>query len=643
MSVLDIYLKELDNGTFDCSDIHLIQDELKKVSEQLSEAGDFEEAKLADLNRQMFSVQKSFEYKKSDTEGQATGMSWQIKGIRTLEDGSQEPYFWPDVKNFNTEDFEYFEKRYNESLNLFVKTEYGLMVYFGGKTDFSKHNGFKSNLFKELFELGKLCFNKINNDSIYIVYYYNTLKLAFGIASGSKLKNELSDFINYIFDFIINIDSKDEKGIRIVPNLSDILSDNFSITKEFIDFRSVIEKNFEIAKELEEKDLYSTLSVVDRCLKMEQKINGDSKYLIEYKGKIYEKLALESEKRKSPAAIDFADKALRIFKQLGLKEDIDRLQKYYNNIRGKARLTEFIQEISIEDNKIIQDQIDNIVDESDDAEIIGYFIITPWYRKIDDIKIMADESGKHSPLLSITPAKIIDKFGNTVALFTTEKERVEYGFWQSYSFNFQYGSQIMTQFFIKAYKDKKLSYGTVMLYLESTWLNEEITRDYNGLKVNIKPIDTIKPGIKRFFEELDQFYTDASYECDFVTIIDSLTMKIEGILRNFCEKIGIPTFNTKKGNDDLMMEKTLDVLLADIAHKPEINQITNFDEEDRVMIKFVLSEKAGLNLRNEVAHGLMDINEYNLGLVVILFSLILKLSKYKFIEMKGGENESNNV
>ena len=115
-------------------------------------------------------------------------------------------------------------------------------------------------------------------------------------------------------------------------------------------------------------------------------------------------------------------------------------------------------------------------------------------------------------------------------------------------------------------------------------------------------------------------------------------------MRNFCERVGIPTFRTcQKGNDELMMEKTLDILLADISHEPEGKpfQKTNFDEEDRIMIKFVLSEKTGLNLRNEVAHGLMDINDYNFDLVVILFSLIMKLSKYRFIEINGGENEIN--
>ncbi len=644
MSALDTYLNELDNSTYDRDDIHLIQNKLREITEQLLEEGNPEEAKLADLNRQVFSVQKSFEYKESTGNGQVAGMSWQIRGIKTLEDGSQEPCYWPDVKIFTTEDYQYFEKRFNESKNLFVKTEYGLMVYFGGKTDFSNHISFKRELFTELFGLSKLYYNKITINSTYIVYYYNTLQLALGVARESKLEKEISDIINYIFIVVVTSESKDQKSLRIVPNLSDILSSNYGIAKKYVDFRKVIDKNIEIATELEKCDLYSTLSVVDRCLKMEQKLNGDSKYLIEYKGKIYEKLARESENRNSPASVDFADKALRIYQQLDLKEDINRLQNYYKNIRGKQRFSNFFHELSIEDTQKIHEQIDKLVRESEDNEIIRYFISTPWYRKIDDIKEMAYESRKQSPLLSIAPAKIIDKFGNTVDLFITEKEREEYSFWQSYSFNFQIGSQIMCQFFINAYENKKLKYDAVMSYLESTWFNDDIPRDYNGREVKIKPISTIKPGLSRIFQELDRFYDEESYECDFVTIIDSLTMKIEGILRNFCEKIGIPTFKAStKGSDELMMEKTLDVLLAEIAHKPDSNQITNFDEEDRIMIKFVLSEKAGLNLRNEVAHGLMDINEYNLGLVVILFSLIMKLSKYKFIETKGGKNESSNL
>lgn len=644
MSALETYLQKLDNSTYDCYDSHLIQTELKELAEQLATEGNFESVKLADLNSQVFSVQKSFKYKDDPEEGRVKGLSWKIKGTKTLEDDTEEPYYWPDINAFTIDDFKYFEKRYNESQNLYVKTEYGLMVYFGNKTDFSKHNDFRRKLFNELFQLSKQYYDKAIEDNSYIICYINTLQLALGIANESKLELEQTDIINYIFNVIITSDIKRKINLRIVPTLSDILSNNYSLTKKQVDFRKVIQKNIEIVRELEKSDLYNTLSVVDKCLKMEQKIKGDSKYLSKYKAELYEKLAHESERNNSLAAVDFADKALRLYQQLKSAEDIVRLQNYYNNIRGMQCLFEFRQELPYEDSQKIKKQIDQTIFESDERDILYYFILTPWYRKIDKIKKWADDFRKQSPLLSIAPAKIIDKFGNTVDVYNTEAEKEEYSFWKAYKINFQFGSQIMSQFFIKAYEEKKLSYNTVMSYLEGTWFNDEIIRDYNGHKVKVKPVNTLKPGLKRIFEELDRFYADKSYQCDFVTIIDCLTLKIEGLLRNFCERVGIPTFRTcQKGNDELMMEKTLDILLADISHEPEGKpfQKTNFDEEDRIMIKFVLSEKTGLNLRNEVAHGLMDINDYNFDLVVILFSLIMKLSKYRFIEINGGENEIN--
>jgi hypothetical protein len=202
----------------------------------------------------------------------------------------------------------------------------------------------------------------------------------------------------------------------------------------------------------------------------------------------------------------------------------------------------------------------------------------------------------------------------------------------------------MHRFFVEAYKAGKLSCGTVMKYLENSWVNDPIVRKYNGHEISVKPIDTLKPGIKRIFEELDQFSLDDTHSFDFVTIIDSLTLKVEGLLRYFCEKIGIATFKTRqKGSDKLVMEKLLDDLLADLAHQPPLrpDQITNFDEEDRIFIKYVMAEKSGLNLRNEVAHGLMDIFEYTFEHVVVLFSIVMKLSKYKFVETKGGSANDN--
>ena len=110
-----------------------------------------------------------------------------------------------------------------------------------------------------------------------------------------------------------------------------------------------------------------------------------------------------------------------------------------------------------------------------------------------------------------------------------------------------------------------------------------------------------------------------------------MVLKIETLIRNLCEKIGVATFKTRqKGNDKLVMEKLLDDLLVDIKNSDSNH--TGFDEEDRIYIKFVLSEKAGLNLRNQVAHGLLDINEYSFSNIIVILSIILKISKYSFAE-----------
>jgi hypothetical protein len=168
--------------------------------------------------------------------------------------------------------------------------------------------------------------------------------------------------------------------------------------------------------------------------------------------------------------------------------------------------------------------------------------------------------------------------------------------------------------------------------LSQSWLYEPILRKYNNKNYSVFPKDTILPPIKLAFDEFSKLIQDNTYSPNLIPIIDSLSIKIEGLLRFFCQKLGIPTFKRTKVTD-IIMEKNLDDLLSNLQHRPEgenIN-ITNFIEEDRILIKYFLSEKAGQNLRNEVAHGLMEIYDYSLTQIPVLLSIILKISKYKFI------------
>ena len=646
MNALEKYLEKIDESSYDCRDVHTINTEFQQVCTQLYEEGKQDIVAIADLDKQVFSVRKSFIKKPDNEKGIINGLSWQMSGTQTLEDGSQIPLYWPDVTKYIQQDFEYFEKRHNECKNLYAKTEYGLMVYFGERTATSRHNDFKRKLSNELFQLSeeyKAKSDKGGEKNYYVLHFFHSLRMAFGVAEKSNLEPELTNLIQYIFKTHQDWDITKDGTLRILLDLSGLLSDYFGLSNKLIDFQKVVNKNLEGAKELEKNYVWGAMYAIDRNIAIEQKRDNPVTDLLIYKAKLYEKLATDAESKANLACVSFAENALRIYQQIKLPGDISRLEKYYTELRGKFRLSEIRQELPKEHIDNMNKRILKAVADSDERGIIYHFITSPWYDTIQTIKDRSVELSKQTVLLSMFPTSIMDKFGNTVDVFYTDEEKEKYNFWNTYTFNFQIGTQTMHRFFIEAYKAKKLNYTSIITYLESTWFNDVIVRNYHGQTVEVKPIDTLKPGLKKIFEELDKFFTDNTYQCDFVTITDSLTLKIEGLLRYFCEKIGIATFKTRqKGSDKLVMEKLLDDLLADIAHEPPLKpeQKTNFDEEVRVLIKYVLTEKAGLNLRNAVAHSLMDIFEYSFEHVVILFCIIIKLSKYKFIETKGESNDN---
>nr|NQU92680.1 DUF4209 domain-containing protein [Bacteroidota bacterium] len=652
MNALEQYLIKIDDSNYDCTDVHSINDEFLLVSKALTQDNKLNIAKTADLDRQVFSVHKSFDKEPDIENGIIRGLSWQMSGTQTLEDENQIPLYWPDVTKYTQQDFEYFEKRYNECKNIFAKTEYGIMVYFGEKTITSRHNNFKRQLCNELFQLSKDYLNKATKDEKmdhYVIHFFHSLRLAFGVAEKSKLEPELTNIIRYIFNTHQDWDTTKDGTLRILLDLSGLLSDYFSLSNKLIDFQKVIDKNLDGAREFEKAYVWGAIYAIDRNIAIEQKRKKPVTELLTYKAKLYEKLANDAESKGNLACVGFAENALRIYKQVKRSDDIERLETYYSDLRGKFRLSEIKQELPKKHTDIISERILKAVNDNDERGIIHQFILSPWYDTIQNIRKHAIELSNKTVFLSMMPTSIMDKFGNTVDVFHTDEEKEKFNFWNTYSFNFQIGTQTMQSFFLEAYKASKLNYASVVSYLEDTWFNEVIVRSYHGQAVNVKPIDTLKPGLKRVFEELDKFFADNNYQCDFVTIIDSLTLKVEGLLRYFCEKVGIATFRSRpkrhKSSDNIVIEKLLDDLLADITHEPPIkpDQKTNFDEEDRILIKYVLVEKAGLNLRNTIAHSLMDIYEYSFELLVILFCIIIKLSKYKFIEMKGENKDENST
>ena len=122
------------------------------------------------------------------------------------------------------------------------------------------------------------------------------------------------------------------------------------------------------------------------------------------------------------------------------------------------------------------------------------------------------------------------------------------------------------------------------------------------------------------------FFLDPSKSPNLVLPIDSLILKIEGLLRDMCEFSGLATFRqtTDKKGRSIVREKDLHTLL----YEDKIKEL--FDEDDLLFFKYLLVEQAGLNLRHRIAHSLLYFQEYNLDIMHLLIMALLRIGKYDF-------------
>lgn len=623
-SVYEEYIEKLDSSEYGHNDSHIINDEFQEVIGKLVDEGLIDISMKADLDRQIFAVRKSFDYVDDEDRGTIKGLSWQVSGIQTLKDGKEMRFYWPDVRSYIQEDFEYFEKRYKEAKNLYVKTEYGLMVFFGQKTAFSKQNDFKSQLCDELQKLAEKYYDEaLKGDSSKIDYVLSTLTIVFKIASSSKLEKQLENAINLLFTIQQNWNIETTKTTYIPLSYSAFMLDNYGIFQKYIDFSKVISRNDYTIEIIEKDNFYNAIDALIINENLKRKIGQPVDDSIRKRAELYETIA--SQRTNDMAFIHFIELALALYKQLKDEAKIQELKTLYSEKRGSFPLKQVSTELPQAYIDAVKLANKNIIEANDEKGLLDVFVDSPWYETDESIRSLCEalEQG----FIDFLPLSIIDERGNIIKTYTPDEGK----FWSTYSFYFDFGTMKMVDLFKTATKSDKLTYESTISYLEGTWLNEPIERNHNGTKKTVIPLDTIKPGLKRIFEEFRNAMENEGYICDYVTIIDSLTLKIEGILRFFIERLGIPTFatrRTKAGN--VIMEKLFDDIIVDLQSTPE--KSINFKEDLRTLIKYVMSEKIGWNLRNKVAHALLQFEDYTPDKIIVLFCLILKLSKYSFID-----------
>lgn len=164
----------------------------------------------------------------------------------------------------------------------------------------------------------------------------------------------------------------------------------------------------------------------------------------------------------------------------------------------------------------------------------------------------------------------------------------------------------------------------ILDYLSQTWLGKERMPVTTILKKSPETwLDIIRPSLTLLVNEITKEITSKDgYNGDYVCAIDSLTMKVEGCIRDACRHLGIPTIQASNN------EELLDKLLKKLSEARTETSDQIISKPAHRMLCCILG-KPGMDLRNSIAHGFTCCADYNLQMALCVLHCLLKVSTIK--------------
>lgn len=129
----------------------------------------------------------------------------------------------------------------------------------------------------------------------------------------------------------------------------------------------------------------------------------------------------------------------------------------------------------------------------------------------------------------------------------------------------------------------------------------------------------VAPSIVEYFVQTKANLENKFYTPDYTVCIDSLALKLERLLRNFCERLNIATYVAGK----------VGIQEANINQVLEIDGLKNyFDEDDFALFKYILINEGATNLRNNGAPCFYNQEDYVRSKMHMLLAALLRIGKY---------------
>jgi lysyl-tRNA synthetase class 1 len=327
-------------------------------------------------------------------------------------------------------------------------------------------------------------------------------------------------------------------------------------------------------------------------------------------GRAFEYLAAQA----SPMmAMAWLQPVIERYEQEGLKSEAEQLQlmsaEKGKNIRDDLKQYSVKVDIKPEEIEKLVEQLIGGDLSAAFGRVAGYFI-----PKANDARKQLEQLRVDAPLMSIIPISIIASDGHTTAKINSLDEDPDG----------------------RLHKQLAETVGFYQPFL--VHILGKLRERYSPTTENVLDFLCQSP---LFAESRDGLLRDGllAYEQgDFVKAIHVLVPRVEDILRNFMGRLGRPTLKTVRGQPGIMDAKNLNDVLRDERVRTVIT------ENLWRYLEVVYVDKRGMNLRNDLAHGLLAPNVFNRHVADRVFHTLLALSLMRATEPKreggAGKTES---
>jgi lysyl-tRNA synthetase class 1 len=332
----------------------------------------------------------------------------------------------------------------------------------------------------------------------------------------------------------------------------------------------------------------------------------DAERVIKAYGSAFEFMAGQAN---SMMAMAWLQPVIERYEQEGLKAEAEQAQllsaEKGKNIGADLKQVSVMVELTQEEQEELANFVEQLVGGNDLGAALGRIaaFFTP---KVKDERKLLEQLRVDAPLMSIIPINILASDGHTTAKINSLDEDPDGRLHKQLAETVGFYQPFLADTLAKLRERYAPTTENVLDFLCQSPLFAE---SRNGL---------LRDGLLAYEQE------------DFVKAIHVLVPQVEDILRNFLGHLGRPTLKTIRNHPGIMDAKSMNDILNDERIR------TVLTENLWRYLEVVYIDKRGMNLRNDLAHGLLAPNAFNRHVADRVFHTLLALSLMRGAQTKPG-------